>query len=48
MAKRKVTWTKQATLQFNKCIEYIRQESDQNADKVKEKILDKISELSND
>ncbi|MEO8961648.1 MAG: type II toxin-antitoxin system RelE/ParE family toxin [Ginsengibacter sp.] len=48
MAKRKVTWTKQATLQFNKCIEYIRQESDQNADKVKEKILDKINELSDD
>ena len=48
MLERKVTWTKQATHQFNKCIEYIRQESDQNADKVKEKILDKISELSND
>lgn len=47
MVERKVTWTKQATHQFNKCIEYIRQESDQNADKVKEKILDKINELSN-
>lgn len=48
MVERKVTWTKQATHQFNKCIEYIRQESDQNADKVKEKILDKINELSSD
>lgn len=39
MAKRKVTWTKRATRQFNAVIEYIRKDSDQNADKVKEKYL---------
>lgn len=48
MSKRKVTWTKRAIRQFNAAIEYIRQESDQNADKVKEKILDKINQLSDD
>ena len=48
MAKRKVTWTKRATLQFNSAISLIRKDSDQNADKVKEKILDKINDLSDD
>jgi plasmid stabilization system protein ParE len=48
MAKRKVTWTKRATLQFNTAISYISQDSEQNADKVKEKILDKVNELSDD
>ena len=48
MSKRKITWTKRATRQFNAAIEYIRQDSDQNADKVKEKILIKINELSDD
>lgn len=46
MSKGKVTWTKRAARQFNAAIEYIRQDSDQNADKVKEKILIKINELS--
>ena len=48
MAKRKVTWTKRATLQFNAAIGRIRKDSEQNADKVKEKILDKINDLSDD
>jgi len=48
MPKRKVTWTKKATRQFNAAIEYIRRDSEQNADKVKKKILDKIQQLSNE
>jgi len=35
MVKRKVTWTKAALTQFEKIIDYIRQDSDQNADKIK-------------
>ena len=46
MPKRKVTWTKRATRQFNATIEYIRKDSGQNADKVKEALLNKINELS--
>ncbi len=48
MATRKVTWTKRATIQLNAAIEYIRQDSPQNADSVKEKILVKVSELADD
>jgi len=48
MAKRKIIWTKRATRQFNESIDYIRHESEQNADKVRKKILDKINELSDD
>jgi len=48
MAKRKVTWTKAAITQFDKIIDYIRQDSDQNADKIKDKILNKINHLSDD
>lgn len=48
MGKRKVTWTKRATRQFNAAIEYIRQDPEQNANKVKEKILSKINELTDD
>lgn len=48
MAKRKVTWTKRATRQLNAAIEYIRQDSPQNADIVKERILDKVGELADD
>jgi plasmid stabilization system protein ParE len=48
MPKRKVTWTKKAIVQFNAAIKHIRKDSDQNADKVKEKILSKIDQLSND
>ena len=48
MPQRKVTWTKKATRQFNNAIEYIRQQSEQNAEKVKEKILEKVNQLSDD
>ena len=48
MSKRKITWTKRATRQLNAAIEYIRQDSDQNADKVKAGILDKVSQLADD
>jgi plasmid stabilization system protein ParE len=46
MAVRKVTWTKRSIRQFNAAIEYIRNDSDQQADRVKKKILEKILQLS--
>ena len=46
MRKRKVTWGKQAAREFNAAIKYIRKDSEQNADKVKEIILSKINDLS--
>jgi plasmid stabilization system protein ParE len=48
MTKRKVTWTKQASRQLSAAIEYIRKESLQNADSVKQRILDKVGELADD
>lgn len=48
MARRKVTWGKRAIREFNAAIKYIRQDSEQNADKVKERILNKIKELVDD
>ncbi len=48
MPKRKISWTKTAIEQFNAAIEHIRQDSDQNADKVKQKLLEKISQLADD
>jgi len=48
MAKRKVTWTKRATRQLNEFIEYILQNSPQNADSVKERILNKVNELADE
>ncbi len=48
MEKRKITWTRQAFKQFNAAIKFIRKDSEQNADKVKEALLDKIYELSDD
>lgn len=48
MAKRKVNWGKLATREFNAAIKYIRKESEQNADKVKEIILNKINDLADD
>lgn len=48
MQKRKITWTKRATRQFNAAIEYIKLDSEQNAEKVREKVLDKIGELTDD
>jgi len=44
--ERKITWAPRAIKQFNAAIEYIRQDSFQNADSVKEKILSKIAQLS--
>ncbi len=46
MNKRKITWDKQALNYFRESIRYIRQDSSQNADKVKKEILEKINELS--
>ncbi|HET7118504.1 MAG TPA: type II toxin-antitoxin system RelE/ParE family toxin [Hanamia sp.] len=46
MSKRIITWTKRATRQLNAAIEFIRLDSDQNADNVKEKILNKVNELA--
>lgn len=43
---RKISWDKQALDYFREFISYIREESPQNADKVKKEILEKISELS--
>lgn len=48
MAKRKVTWTKTALQQFNSGIKYIRKTSPQNAETVKDKILDKVNSLEDD
>jgi plasmid stabilization system protein ParE len=48
MQRRKVTWTRQAVKQLNAAIKFIRKDSEQNADKVKEIILDKINGLSDD
>ena len=48
MIRRKVTWTKDDLNQFDKIIEYIWQDSEQNADKVKEKILDRMNGLLDD
>lgn len=46
MTKRRLTWTKRATRHFNAAIEYIRQDFEQNAEKVKDKMLDKIGQLT--
>ncbi|HEY9002395.1 MAG TPA: type II toxin-antitoxin system RelE/ParE family toxin [Mucilaginibacter sp.] len=46
MIKRKITWDKQALNYFRESIRYIRQDSPQNADKVKKEVLEKIAELS--
>jgi plasmid stabilization system protein ParE len=48
MTKRKVTWGKIAARDFNAAIKYIRKDSEQNADKVKEVILNKINGLTDD
>lgn len=46
MKKRKIRWDKPALIYFSEAIRYIRKDSAQNADKVKEEILARISELS--
>jgi len=43
---REVTWAPRALKQFNDAIKFIRKDSDQNADVVKEKILSKV-EINN-
>jgi plasmid stabilization system protein ParE len=46
MKIRKISWDKQAINYFQDAIRYIREDSPQNADKVKKEILGKIRELS--
>jgi plasmid stabilization system protein ParE len=46
--KRKVTWSKLATKQFNAAIKHIRKDSEQNAEKVRVTLLDKIIALEDD
>jgi plasmid stabilization system protein ParE len=46
MKKRKIRWDKPALIYFSEAIRYISKDSAQNADKVKEEIMEKISELS--
>ena len=46
MKKRKIRWDKPALIYFSEAVRYIRKDSAQNADKVKEEILAKISKLS--
>ncbi len=46
MSKRKITWAENAKQEFNDAINYIRQDSEKNAEKVRSKILDKINQLS--
>lgn len=43
---RKISWAPRAIKQFNVAIEYIRSDSPQNADSVKERILSKIELLA--
>ena len=43
---KKVTWSAKAVRQFNEAIGYIRQNSLQNADKVKKDILARVERLS--
>ncbi len=42
---RKIKWDKQAAIQLSKVISFIRKDSFQNANKVKQEILEKIDEL---
>ena len=46
MKGRKIKWDKHALNYFREAIKYIREDSPQNADKVKKKILKRINELS--
>jgi plasmid stabilization system protein ParE len=45
MASRKICWYKRALRQFNEAIEYIAKDSMQNAEKVKQDILEIIGKL---
>ena len=46
MVKRKVSWTARASKQFNEAVDYIRQDSFQNSEAFKEKILSDSARLS--
>lgn len=46
--KRKIIWTKLATKQFNAAIKFIKEDSEQNAEKVKTTLLNKIIGLEDD
>lgn len=46
--KRSVIWTKLATKQFNDAIKFIKEDSEQNAEKVKTTLLEKIIGLEDD
>jgi plasmid stabilization system protein ParE len=41
-----IIWAPRALKQFNDAIKFIRKDSDQNADKIKEKILSEIDKLA--
>ena len=45
MTSRKISWNKLALIQFNKAIEFIAEDSIQNAEKVRVDILQKIEEI---
>ena len=45
MANRKITWAKTALKQFEVAINYIAEDSIQNAEKVRKEILDKIQKI---
>ena len=45
MANRKITWAKTALKQFEAAINYIAEDSIQNAEKVRKEILEKIEKL---
>lgn len=42
---RKIRWDKQAAIQLSKAMSFIRRDSFQNANKVKQEILEKVDEL---
>ncbi len=44
---RKISWDKQATIQLSKAISFVREDSPQNADKIKKEILGRIDNLVN-
>jgi len=45
MANRKITWSKSALRQFETAMNYIAEDSIQNAEKVRKEILEKIETL---
>ncbi len=43
---RQIKWDKQATLQFDAAMHYIRNDSPANAERLKKQLLEKISQLA--